>query len=141
MFSQCRHIESCWTSVSEHGHGTKGTVDISGARIYDADGNLAFNGRRLGRDGHQQEHHDLFADLRAGNLPNEAEYGALSTMTSILGRMCTYSGKKITWEEALNSKIKLADVDSYVNFQDTPPVLPDPEGNYEIAIPGKTVTV
>ena len=45
------------------------------------------------RGGHQQEHHDLFQDLREGVIPNEAEYGAKSTMTSIFGRLATYTGK------------------------------------------------
>ena len=33
MFSQCRHIPGCWNSVSEYAIGTKGTADISGAKI------------------------------------------------------------------------------------------------------------
>ncbi len=140
-YSQCRHIRGCWNSVSEHAHGTKGHVDIGGAKIYDAKGEVLWNGRGLGRGGHQQEHHDFFADLRAGKIPNEAEYGAKSTMTSILGRMCTYSGKKITWDQAINSDIALADVDNYTSYQDTPPIVPDADGNYEIPTPGKTRTV
>ena len=59
-------------------------------------------------DPYQVEHDDLFASIRAGNPINEAEAGAKSTMTAILGRMCTYSGKEITWDEAINSKINLA---------------------------------
>ena len=53
---------------------------------------------RGGGGGHQQEHHDLFADIRKGIIPNEGEYGALSSMTSILGRMATYSGQEIEWK-------------------------------------------
>src|SRR6516165_523533 len=33
MFSQCRHIEHCWESVSEHVQGTKGYADIGGGAI------------------------------------------------------------------------------------------------------------
>ena len=64
------------------------------------------------RGGHQQEHHDMFADLRNGLLPNETEYGAKSTMTAIFGRMATYSGQEIHWDDAINSKISLADVEA-----------------------------
>ena len=54
-----------------------------------------YSGDHIG--GHQQEHHDLFAALRRGEIPNEGDYGAKSTMTSIFGRMATYSGKAVTW--------------------------------------------
>ena len=78
-----------------------------------------------GGGGHQEEHHDLFADLRRGERPNEAEYGALSTMTSIFGRMASYSGEMIEWEDAINSDLELADFGSYHSMDDRPPVVPD----------------
>ena len=141
MFSQCRHIQQCWNSVSEHAHGTKGTANISGALIRDANGNKLWDYGNGGGGGHQQEHHDLFANIRQGILPNEAEYGAMSTMTSILGRMVTYSGKQIDMKDALASDISLADVDSFHSYEDEPPITPDANGDYPIPVPGKTVTV
>jgi hypothetical protein len=57
------------------------------------------------RDPYQQEHDDLFAAIRNDTPYNEAENGAHSSMTSILGRMATYSGKEIAWEDAINSNI------------------------------------
>ena len=142
MYSQCRHIRNCWNAVTEHAHGTNGTADISGASIQDASQNNIYRHGRGGRDGHQQEHHDLFANLRAGGaLPNEGEYGAMSTMTSILGRMATYSGQKITMEEALNSEIELAPIDTYLDFEASPPDLPDEDGRYPVPIPGVSETV
>ena len=83
----------------------------------------------------------MFADIRKGILPNEAEYGAMSTMTSILGRMATYSGKQIDMKDALASEIVIAPVDKFTSYDDTPPVVPDENGNYPIPIPGVTVTV
>jgi predicted dehydrogenase len=141
MFSQCRHIRNCWNSVSEHVHGTSGSANLSGASIQDPKGESVWRYGRGGGDGHQQEHHDLFADLRAGRIPNEGDFGAMSTMTAILGRMATYSGQSISMKEALNSELIEAPVDSLTSFDDTPPVLPDAEGRYPVAIPGVTVTV
>ncbi len=141
MFSQCRHIQNCWNSVSEHAHGTKGTANISGQLIRDANGEKLWAYGRGGGDGHQQEHHDLFADIRKGVLPNEAEYGAMSTMTSILGRMATYSGKQIDMKDARASEIVIAPVDKFTSYDDTPPVVPDENGNYPVPVPGVTVTV
>ncbi len=59
------------------------------------------------KDAYQQEHDDLFDAIRNDQPYNEAEYGGLSTMTAILGRMCTYSGQQIEWDDALNSKVEL----------------------------------
>ena len=139
MFSQCRHIPNCWNNVTEHAHGTSGYCDIAGGKIYDADGNKTFDTREAdvnGGNGHQQEHHDLFADLRAGRIPNEAEYGAKSTMTAILGRMASYSGRVIQWDKALQSDLKLADVDNLTAMDNPAPLDPKEDGSYKIPVPG-----
>ncbi|MFP6620353.1 MAG: Gfo/Idh/MocA family oxidoreductase, partial [Pirellulaceae bacterium] len=137
LFSQCRHIRNCWNSVSEHAHGSKGYADIGGGKIYNTKGEMTWRTQGK-RGGHQEEHHDLFRELRAGRIPNEAEYGAKSTMTSILGRMATYSGKNIKWDDAINSPHSLADVDSMKNYDGEAPVKPDADGNYPIPKPGTT---
>ena len=137
LYSQCRHIPNTWRNVSEHAHGTKGFADISGGRIYDTKGKLIWR-TKGSRGGHQQEHHDLFAALAAGEIPNEGEYGAKSTMTAIMGRMCTYSGQKVTWDEAIHSELKLADTDALTSFDSKAPVQPDADGHYPVPVPGVT---
>ncbi|MDX1944412.1 MAG: Gfo/Idh/MocA family oxidoreductase [Pirellulaceae bacterium] len=137
MLSQCRHTPDCWDSVSEHVHGTKGYADVSGSKIYGHDKQLLHNFSTLGANGHQQEHHDLFADIRAGRLPNEGEWGAKSTMTAILGRLATYSGKVVKWDDALNSEKVLAPVEAYTNFDAEAPVKPDADGWYALPVPGQ----
>ena len=139
LLSQCRHIPNCWSAVSEHAHGSKGTADISGAKIYDAKGDRIWHYGPGGGGGHQQEHHDLMADLRAGKRPNEAEYGAMSTMTSIFGRMATYAGTMLSWDEAINSNIDLSP--AAYSFNAPPPVVPNDHGRYAVAVPGLTKTV
>ena len=136
MISQCRHMDGCWNNVSEHIQGTKGSAQINRARIFDTKGERVFQSKGK-RGGWQQEHHDLFADIRRGVIPNEGEYGAKSTMTSILGRLATYTGKQIKWEDAINSKISLCDVDSVNSWDAEPPVKPNGSGKYPIAYPGK----
>ena len=41
----------------------------------------------------------------AGQRYNEGWYGANSSMTAVLGRMATYSGKLIKWDDAVASKL------------------------------------
>ncbi len=143
LLSQCRHIAGCGTNVGEHLHGTRGYCDISAARIFDLQGNLIWesDAKESSGKGMQQEHDHLITALRSGERPNEAQYAALSTMTAIMGRMATYSGKAIRWDKAFNSNLALADVDSLRDFSDTPPVRPDSSGGYEVAVPGKTVVL
>jgi len=143
MLSQCRHIKGCWSEVAEFIHGTKGWCDISGAKIYDLNGKLVWqsDAKEVNGGGWQQEHYDLFADLRAGRIPNEGEYGAKSTLTAIMGRLATYGGKIVKWDDCLNSEIALADFDNITSLQSPPPVVPDAMGNYPIAVPGETKVV
>ena len=135
MHSNCRQIADCWNDVSEHVQGTKGYCDLASGVIYDLDGKETFR-TQGSRGGHAQEHVDMYADLQRGLLPNEGEYGAKSTMTAILGRLATYSGKEVTWEAAINSQIRLADIDGFRSLQDTAPVQPLENGEYAIPVPG-----
>jgi predicted dehydrogenase len=136
VFSECRQIPGCWNSVSEHVHGTKGACNVGG---YTITGENAWKYRGGGKDPYQQEHDDLFDAIRHDKPFNEAEYGALSSMTAVLGRMCTYSGKEISWEEAMKSELDL--MPSEFTWEGKPKVLPDENGLYPYAIPGKTVAV
>ncbi len=137
MFSQCRHWSDCAVEVREHAHGTKGTLDIddsAGGIITYPVGGWRSPGRK--NDNHHQEHHDLFAALRRGETYNEGDYGAESTMTAIMGRMATYSGQIIKWDEAIASTADLSPA-SY-DFAASPPVMPDAGGYYPVPVPGKT---
>lgn len=138
LLSQCRHIQGCWNSISEHVHGTAGVADISRSVIRDRKGQSLWEGVQDATRGQgcQEEQNSLFAALRSGYLPNEGDYGAYSTMTAIMGRMATYSGKRVKWNAALHSNTQLADTDALQTLDDTAPVMPSKNGKYAIAIPG-----
>ena len=55
--------------------------------------------------------------------------------------MATYSGKTIRMADALASQLSLADVDRYETFDDVPPIEPNADGSYAVAVPGRTVVV
>jgi len=79
----------------------------------------------------------LFAAIAKGEYKfADAENGAKSSMTSILGRMATYSGEVIEWEKAINSGISLQPKE--YDWNAAPPVLPNDEGYYPVAQPGTT---
>ncbi len=135
--SYCRHINGCWDSVSEHVVGTKGSCDVSG---YTIRGDNAWRFKTPGaRDPYQQEHDDLFAAIRNNQTYSEAENGAKSTMTAIFGRMTTYSGKMIEWEDAINSKINY--FPPSLAWDADMPVKPLANGWYALPVPGKTMVL
>jgi len=134
LFSQCRHMTGCWSSVAEFVVGTKGKAEVHAGRIETGADTWRYRGPKT--NPYQVEHDRLFEAIRNDRPFNEAEQGAISTMTAIMGRLATYSGKVITWDDALKSELALAP-DRY-DFDGTPPVLPGPDGIYPCAVPGVT---
>ena len=57
---------------------------------------------------YQVEHDELFAGIRKGEPLNNGEYMAKSTLLAIMGRMATYTGQEITWDQAMNSSQDLS---------------------------------
>ena len=54
-------------------------------------------------DSYLQEHTDLIESIRAAKPLNELKNVTESTLTAIMGRMSAYTGKAVTWDQALNS--------------------------------------
>src|SRR6266508_4175136 len=48
----------------------------------------------------------LVESIKSGQFLNEAEQGAESTLTTILGRMAAYSGREVTWDKMIRSNEK-----------------------------------
>ena len=136
--SQCRHIPGTMSRVDEVFQGTKGSIEIGKGEITDLEGRSQYKYPRLGQDPnpYQVEHNLLFKSIREGKVIADAENGAMSTLTAILGRMATYTGKKITLEQAMDSKLQL--MPEEVTWDTLPPSLPDVNGKYAIPTPGKT---
>ncbi len=96
--SMCRQISNCANEVGEHLVGTKGMCHVNAYSI---------NGKRVtrqnGKNPYVQEHTDLIESIRSGKPMNELKQVAESTLTAIMGRMSAYTGKEVSWEQALNS--------------------------------------
>lgn len=107
LFARCRQQDGTSVDVSDHVFGSKGTMDVFKHAAKDQDGNMAwkFDGKK--NNMYQTEHDEMFAAIRKGEPINNGEYMAKSTMMAIMGRMSAYTGKTITWEQAMNSQEKL----------------------------------
>jgi predicted dehydrogenase len=106
VLSMCRQIDGTDGKVEEVVHGTFGTLrtrpgfaEISGQNAWKFDGKET--------NPYVQEHIDLLTAIRTGKHLNEARQVAESTLTAIMGRMAAYTGKSVTWEQALASKLDL----------------------------------
>jgi predicted dehydrogenase len=141
MNSQCRHIPGCWNSVNEILIGTKGKVDFGPGLMTGKGGKELYKHDATNdRNPYQVEHDLLFAAISAGEYKyDDTENGAKSTMTAILGRMATYSGKEVSWDEAINSNVDIMPKKYAWNAK--PPVMPDGKGHYKIPVPGETSVV
>ena len=152
--SQCRHQPGCMRKVDETFQGTQGSVNTRNGQLTDLEGNQIYQykaGRKTNSSGpskkyltdplnepnpYQVEHNQLFASIRNGGVIADAENGAKSTLTAIMGRMATYSGKVITWDQVMNSNLQI--MPEAVDWSSNPPTMPDNNGMYPIPTPGVT---
>jgi myo-inositol 2-dehydrogenase/D-chiro-inositol 1-dehydrogenase len=130
MFSQCRHINGCWNQVSEAARGSLGDSDcanrISGENAWRHRGNVP--------NPYDQEHVDLLKAIHEDLHYNEGYYGATSSMTSVLGRAATYSGRIVKWDDLVANGT--GEFPEELAWDAPAPVTKDEEGNYPIPVPG-----
>jgi len=130
LFSYCGQIKRDWSSVSEAVHATNGVADPHN-NIRPKGGQMwRFRDREV--DPYVQEHIDLLESIASHKPINELKQVAESTLTAIMGRMSAYTGKVVSWEQALNSKEHLMPerLDRSISMQVSP-----------VPIPGKTPLV
>jgi len=146
LFAQGRHMDYCWGFFGDIIHGTKGSAilgeGISQPKIFkghqqrNEDVIWQYKGKRW--NAYDTEHDLLFDAIRNNKPYNETQRSAYAAMTGILGRMASESGQMVTWDQAMTSDLELAPgLDNYT-MDSEPPVMPDAEGDYPVAMPGKT---
>lgn len=99
-----RYQDGCYNEQRDTIIGTKGRAEFVGynAQIT-GEKPWKYAGPKVAS--HQIEHDELFADLRAGKIPNDGDRMAQSTLMGIMGRMSAYTGKEVSWDQALKSKL------------------------------------
>jgi myo-inositol 2-dehydrogenase / D-chiro-inositol 1-dehydrogenase len=112
LFSYCRQQDGTPNDVSDYILGTAGTCDVMKHAIsprHPTGTAWRYKASKGDRDDmYQNEHDELFASIRAGKPINDGEWMTKSTLLAIMGRMATYTGQMITWEQVLNSKQNLS---------------------------------
>lgn len=141
IYSQCRHFEGIANRVDETFQGTKGRTYLSAGNngvIWDLKGKELFSHPTKGNaNPYQTEHDELFAAIAKGDYKfADAERGAKSCFTAIVGRYATYSGQTIKWDEALQANNSL--MPDELSWTANPKLMPDANGLYPIPTPGKS---
>ena len=131
LWATCRQMAGCMAEITTHILGEKGTATLSQRSLeINAGEKWAYRGEKNNQM--QTEHDELFAGIRSGKVINNGNYMSKSTLMAIMGRMATYTGQAVTWEQALNSQENLSP-DRYA-WDGTPP-------KSEVAIPGVTKVI
>jgi predicted dehydrogenase len=126
VFLYTRQQEGCKNHVDEFVMGTKGQAEILAHKIQ-GETNWRYPERRK-KSMYDLEHDAFFASIRNGEPINNGHYMCNSTMLAVMGRLCTYTGKELTWEQAFNSQERLGP-ETY-EWGDVPEPV--------VAIPGQT---
>ena len=129
LHAYCRQQAGGVSDISAHVTGSKGGAMFTSRGDMRVTGETEWVFRGEKNNQSQTEHDELFASIRGGNPINNGDYMSKSTLMAIMGRMATYTGQKITWEQALNSQENLSP-DRY-DWDGRPP-------KSEVAIPGVT---
>jgi predicted dehydrogenase len=139
VMSMCRQINGCTDNVSETVVGTRGiwtSQQPQGIRIMaypERAGDPLVRrwsyGRRDGdRNPYEQEHVALIRSIRDSRPINDLKNVAESTLTAIMGRMACYTGRAITWDQALRSEENLMPARLTMNMELAVPRVAMPGG-------------
>ena len=105
MFSQCRQINGCQNTVSELVVGSLGTSNCANRIDLKSGEKWRYSGQQA--NPYRLTHEHLVASILAGTPINEAQSIAESTLTGIMGREAAYSGRAVTWDQAMKSETRL----------------------------------
>ncbi len=133
MYSQSRNMNHCTNRMGWELRGLKGTANER--RIFSD-----FNGKSFWRyrnrsdpSATQLEQNIFIESILKSNPVNNTEYGAKSTLTTIMGRKAAETGQEITMDELLQSEENL--LPEELSWDSRSIKFPDTHGNYPIAKP------
>jgi predicted dehydrogenase len=110
VFSSCRQQAGCANEVRDYIVGTNGRCDVMGFTLTRHNGQVIWRypqAQARQQDMYQNEHNALFASIRNGRPINDGGWMTKSSLMAILGRMATYTGQVITWQQAITSRENL----------------------------------
>jgi predicted dehydrogenase len=104
VYFTCRQQDNCTSFVDEIVIGTKGTARILTNHIK-GENKWKYKGPKPSM--YRVEHEEMFKSIRDGSPINNGDYMTNSTLIAIMGRMCTYTGQDLRWENVLSNTERL----------------------------------
>jgi len=139
MHVQSRNINKCWNRMGFNIQGTTGSADEK-FRIFDRQKNISWRHDDKNDPNPYQYEHDMFMDsILKGTKINDTEFGANSTLTTIMGRMAMHSGQVMKLDEVLKSERSI--LPERFTWDARMPDMPGENGNYAIPMPGQAVVI
>ena len=136
MHVQSMNINNCWSGIGFDVKCNSGSADEK-SRIYDANKKVIWRHDDREDPNPYQVEHDVFFHSILNETPrNDTEWGAKSTLTTIMGRMAMHSGQIMNLDDVLKSKRSL--LPEKFTWDTKMPDMPDESGNYLIPMPGVT---
>ncbi len=104
VFNQCRQTAGCYNDNNDYVIGTKGTCNFMKHEITSEGKTWKHPGKHVFSKMYQTEHDELFAAIRKGEIINDGEQSANTTLMAIMAREAAYTGQRITWNQILKAK-------------------------------------
>ncbi|MBO6512778.1 MAG: Gfo/Idh/MocA family oxidoreductase [Phycisphaerales bacterium] len=107
-YHMCRHWPNTPSDNSAYFLGSAGncTMQVWNGN-HTIEGETPWKGTAKSNDMYQREHDVLFKSIRNNTPVNDGKFMSHTSLLAIMGRMAAYSGKIVTWEEAMNSQVAL----------------------------------
>ncbi|HOL92854.1 MAG TPA: Gfo/Idh/MocA family oxidoreductase [bacterium] len=106
-FSSSQFLKG-WSDCRNRFFGTKGVADTAYSGHPQITGDNPYEHPSDDPLGNTESNKitNFFESIQSGNFINEAQQGAESTLSSILGRISAYEGREVTWDEMMASDQK-----------------------------------
>ena len=106
-FLASRQMTGCYNENSDYILGSKAACTIGRGMTPRIEGQITWSYEGPKDDMYQHEHDVLFASIRQNKPVNDGERMVTSTMLAMMGRMAAYTGQEVTWDQAMNSQVRL----------------------------------
>jgi len=131
-YHMCRHWPNTPSDNSAYIQGSEGFCTMQPWNgTHEIEGVNPWKGSAVSNDMYQREHDVLFKAIRNGEPVNDGVRMSHSSLLAIMGRMAAYTGQSVSWEQAMDSKENLNEVEWVLGDRATP----------TLAIPGKTALI
>ncbi|MCS7304330.1 MAG: Gfo/Idh/MocA family oxidoreductase [Thermoguttaceae bacterium] len=142
LYGFIRNADNCFNSNRDIYHGTKGRCyyrAFSAPQITDLKGNVIWRADEAlaQKSAYEQEQIELLESVRSGKPIHRGKILANCAMMCVLGQLAVFTGQRVTWKEAVDSKFAFLPVGD-ITWQTEPPVKPGPDGLYPVPVPGVT---